>query len=84
MKGDFMKRPGTALAAGLLLIALLVAPGPAWAAGADLEDLLFDLQLIPLEGEAAPAFALASLDGKKVSLGDFRGRAVLLYFFATW
>lgn len=50
---------------------------------ADLEGL-FDLQLIPLDSEPAPAFTLESLDGKKVSLSEYRGRAVLLYFFATW
>ena len=84
MKGDFIRRPGMALAAGLLLAALLVAPGPAWAAGAELEDLLFDLHLIPLGGETPPAFTLEALDGKKVALGDYRGKPVLLYFWASW
>ncbi len=51
---------------------------------ADLGDRLFDLQLIPLDSEPAPAFTLESLDGKKASLSDYRGKPVLLYFWASW
>jgi thiol-disulfide isomerase/thioredoxin len=32
----------------------------------------------------APDFTLESLDGKKLSLSDLRGKAVLLNFWATW
>ena len=32
----------------------------------------------------APDFALQSLDGKTVRLSDFRGKAVVLNFWATW
>ena len=37
-----------------------------------------------LRGKAAPAFTLTTLDGKKVSLSDYKGRAVLVNFWATW
>ena len=37
-----------------------------------------------LQGQPAPDFALTSLDGKTVKLSDFRGKAVLLNFWATW
>ena len=37
-----------------------------------------------LRGKAAPGFTLVSLDGKKVSLSDYKGRAVLVNFWATW
>jgi len=33
------------------------------------------------EGKKAPAFTLASSDGEKVSLGDFKGQKVILYFY---
>ena len=39
---------------------------------------------IKLRGKAAPAFTLKDLDGKKVSLADYKGRAVLVNFWATW
>jgi thiol-disulfide isomerase/thioredoxin len=32
----------------------------------------------------APEFSLTTIDGKKLSLSDFRGKVVLLDFWATW
>ena len=32
----------------------------------------------------APNFALADLDGKKLSLADYKGKVVLVDFWATW
>ena len=32
----------------------------------------------------APSFTLKSVDGKTVSLADYKGKAVLLNFWATW
>ena len=37
-----------------------------------------------MKGQLAPEFELASLDGKTVRLADYRGKAVLLNFWATW
>jgi len=37
-----------------------------------------------VRGVAAPNFELATLDGKRVKLSDYRGKAVLLNFWATW
>jgi thiol-disulfide isomerase/thioredoxin len=36
------------------------------------------------DSKMAPDFALQSLDGKTIHLSDFRGKAVLLNFWATW
>jgi cytochrome c biogenesis protein CcmG/thiol:disulfide interchange protein DsbE len=38
----------------------------------------------PLVGKPAPAFSLEDLSGKKVSLADYKGKAVLINFWATW
>jgi cytochrome c biogenesis protein CcmG/thiol:disulfide interchange protein DsbE len=38
----------------------------------------------PLSGKPAPAFSLEDLSGKKVSLADYKGKAVLVNFWATW
>jgi cytochrome c biogenesis protein CcmG/thiol:disulfide interchange protein DsbE len=38
----------------------------------------------PLQGKPAPAFTLEDLSGKKVSLADYHGKAVMLNFWATW
>lgn len=35
-------------------------------------------------GQPAPAFALKDVDGKPVSLSQFRGKPVLINAFATW
>jgi thiol-disulfide isomerase/thioredoxin len=51
-------------------------PGEASSEGSDL--------LPKMRGKVAPAFALTSLDGKKVSLADYKGRPVLVNFWATW
>ena len=36
------------------------------------------------EGDRAPAFSLQTLDGRTVSLADFRGKVVMVHFWATW
>jgi cytochrome c biogenesis protein CcmG/thiol:disulfide interchange protein DsbE len=38
----------------------------------------------PLNGKPAPEFALEDLSGKKVSLASYKGKAVLINFWATW
>lgn len=59
----------------------MAAPGAATAA--DLEDLLWDLQIVPLGPQAAPGLALDDLTGTRVTLESLRGRAVLLYFWES-
>ena len=36
------------------------------------------------KGDPAPDFKLKTLDGKEVSLSDYRGKVVLINFWATW
>lgn len=37
-----------------------------------------------VRGVNAPNFDLATLDGRRVKLSDYRGKAILLNFWATW
>jgi len=37
-----------------------------------------------LATKEAPAFLLKGLDGKQVSLSDFKGKPVFIVFWATW
>ncbi len=63
-----------------LALALLTVGG-AGAAGPDFASL----QVQPYQPpKPAPAFALPSIDGRTVRLEDFRGKVVLLFFWATW
>ena len=48
------------------------------------QDVAADEGLPDLRGKRAPEFSLRSVEGKKVSLSDYRGKAVLINFWATW
>ena len=69
---------GRGVVAGLAMTLLLA---PAWGAGPDFAGM----QIQPYEPpKPAPAFALPDLQGRPVRLADFRGKVVMLYFWATW
>jgi cytochrome oxidase Cu insertion factor (SCO1/SenC/PrrC family) len=73
------------VALALLLLLMAGTITPAAAASKALDDLLFELQLVPLEGQTPPPFELERVsDGKKVTLAEHRGQPVMLYFWATW
>jgi len=38
----------------------------------------------PIIGQPAPDFTLQDLEGNPVSLSDFKGKPVILNFWATW
>ncbi|HEY1965469.1 MAG TPA: TlpA disulfide reductase family protein [Acidobacteriaceae bacterium] len=48
------------------------------------QDVASDEGLPNLRGKKAPVFTLKTEDGRKVSLADYKGKAVLLNFWATW
>ena len=38
----------------------------------------------PAASKVAPPFRVKTLDGKEIKLADYRGKVVVLYFWATW
>jgi peroxiredoxin len=48
------------------------------------QDVAADEGLPDLRGKRAPDFTLRTIEGKKLSLSDYRGKAVLINFWATW
>lgn len=49
------------------------------------EKTPFSEEIVGLEiGNIAPDFQLTTLDGEEVSLSDYRGKRVLINFWATW
>lgn len=41
-------------------------------------------EVAPIKGAIAPDFSLLNLEGETVSLSDFRGKSVIVNFWATW
>jgi peroxiredoxin len=48
------------------------------------QDVANNEGLPNLRGKAAPNFTLHTAEGKKLSLSDYKGKAVLINFWATW
>ncbi len=69
----------------ILLIFLIIA-GVGIIVLLQTKDSSFDLSGTPRAKNSVPApgFALPDLDGKMVSLADFKGKVVLLNIWATW
>ncbi len=61
---------------GILLVALLLYMALFTNSG----QVVSSLQ----EGKPAPEFKLKTIDGREVSLSDYRGKVVLINFWATW
>lgn len=43
-----------------------------------------DLDVAPVKGAVAPDFELINVEGENVKLSDYRGKSVLINFWATW
>ncbi len=72
-----------------LMLAMIIGAGPilltksVYSLGVN--ELMTSLGVTSLaEGKIAPGFTLKDLDGKKVSLSDYRGKLIFLNFWATW
>ncbi|SHH61694.1 Peroxiredoxin [Caloranaerobacter azorensis DSM 13643] len=51
----------------------------------EVEDDRLAEEVLPMQiGSLAPEFVLETLEGKKVSLEDYKGKIVLINFWATW
>lgn len=67
-----------------MLVGVVLA-GVAWALTQALErPERIVVERSPLLDQPAPEFALESLDGGTVSLADYRGRPVIVNFWASW
>ncbi len=69
-------------AVGALVLVILLATSTARGEGPELWRALAVAR--PSARVEAPRFTLPDLGGRPVGLDAFRGRVVLLYFWATW
>ncbi|MEI9979906.1 MAG: TlpA disulfide reductase family protein [Edaphobacter sp.] len=53
-------------------------------AQAAVNDSSPDLKVAALVGKSAPDFVIRTLDSREISLADYKGKAVLVSFWATW
>ncbi len=65
-------------------VALLLGLQLTSSGAADLDALMREFKVSATGLKPAPGFSLETIDGRTVALTDQRGRAVLLYFWATW
>jgi peroxiredoxin len=76
-------RPSSAAVLALAALALFTA-WITWRAKALEIRTYGHSQAAALTGEPAPPFSLPALDGHSVSLADYRGKHVVLVFWASW
>jgi thiol-disulfide isomerase/thioredoxin len=82
--GTLSRRTFLAGLYGLTLTSPLSVQATTWGRGPPILRTTHSqfVELLPLS--EVPALTLEGIDGKKVGLGAFRGRAVLVNFWATW
>ena len=67
--------------AGIVAMALALLTVSGAGAAPNFKDLQVQTYEPP---KAAPTFSLPSIDGRTVRLEDYRGKVLLLFFWATW
>ncbi len=68
----------------IFVVALLAIGLSACSGGGSAESAAPDLEVAPVENALAPDFKLTDMDGNVVQLSDYRGKVVLVNFWATW
>ena len=85
-----MTRPGAMMLAACLVVGLALGcdrnsgPPPAAASAEKAGGVRVSKGVAPQIGYTAPDFELPDINGEKHRLSDYRGRVVLLNFWATW
>ena len=84
-----LERSAVAQLAGVIgslwLAVALLAPAISLAVSEDVRNLLRDLSIqVPSREVGAPQFSLPDLKGVSVRLADYKGRAVMIYFWTTY
>ena len=77
-----MRRPGIAWILAACALVWAISPVRSSAAGG--ADAGLDKWVATTESRAAPTLPLRAADGAETTLGAFRGRLVLVNFWATW
>jgi cytochrome oxidase Cu insertion factor (SCO1/SenC/PrrC family) len=71
--------------ASLAAVVAFLAPAAALAVSEDVRALLRELLIqVPAREVNAPPFSLSDTNGAPVRLADYKGRAVMIYFWTTY
>jgi len=82
-----VKRNAVAIMVVTIVVAVMIFAGVKSSRGPKVSPMIGEAKPISsaeAKGKQAPDFALQDLQGKQVKLSDFRGKAVLLNFWATF
>jgi cytochrome oxidase Cu insertion factor (SCO1/SenC/PrrC family) len=73
------------MAVSLAAAMAILAPVAALAVSEDVRALLGELLIqVPSREVNAPPFSLSDINGAPVRLADYKGRAVMVYFWTTY
>ena len=77
--------PVRILIGSLLWTCALLSPVAAQGVPDDVRSLLGQLSVqVPSQAASPSSFSLPDLNGTPIRLADLKGRALMLYFWATW